>query len=491
MFMISVRSVRYRLLLSVNSAIVVLLAVFLILDHRREIAERVAEKHVALEATAKTLLPAVTHMRTFGEEAVQRYIDDVCGSMHESLSPGHHIAVAFDGTVQQALAHHRASAEIVEAMKTAADSPGHRAGFREHELVVGAHQEGDTVIYVSEFMSNIRQAARARALERLPRIVLLVLVTVMVVNLVFLQMAARPLRQLVEAVRRIAQGEFGLRTGPFRSEEFDQLAAAVNSMSSTLADNQRRRRNEMDRARSIQEQLLPREVDAPGMRLAHFYQPAADVAGDYFDVLTLPEGACLAAIADVTGHGVPAALSAAMLKAYLQDASDHHDDPSDILRFVNRRWPGAAQTENFATMFVAVVAPDRRTVRYASAGHDPALLVKADGSVIELSSTGMVLGILDNVEWTAETLAAGPGDRLLLATDGVTEAISPAGELFGRQRLARELEQCAGRAIEECISRIRDAIIEHCGSRLPTDDMTLLALELGEVREPFEIKRPS
>ena len=77
--MISVRSVRYRLLLSVNSAIVLLLAAFLILDYRREIAERVAEKHVALEATAKTLLPAVTHMRTFGEEAVQRYIDDVCG----------------------------------------------------------------------------------------------------------------------------------------------------------------------------------------------------------------------------------------------------------------------------------------------------------------------------------------------------------------------------------------------------------------------------
>ena len=142
-------------------------------------------------------------------------------------------------------------------------------------------------------------------------------------------------------------------------------------------------------------------------------------------------------------------------------------------------------------MFVAIADPDRSSLRYASAGHDPALLLKANGNLTELSSTGIALGILDDAQWTTETLTVGPGDRLLLATDGLTEAISPAGELFGRQRLARELEQCAGRAIEECISRIRDAINEHCGSRVPTDDMTLLALEIGEVREPFGTKRPS
>lgn len=481
--MISVRSVRFRLLAAVNTAIVLLLGVFLIVDYRQEIAARVAEKHVALEEETKTLLPAVSRMRPYGQAAVQRYIDDVCGRMQDSLSPGHHIAVELNGTVLQAVAHHRASAAIFDAMQQAATSPSHRARVGKEELVVGSTRQAGTVVYVSEYMSNLRRTARGQILRRLPRIVLLVLVTVMVVNLVFLRMAARPLRKLVAAVRRIAQGEFGLQTGPFASEEFDQLAAAVNSMSSSLAEHQRRRQSEMDRARSIQEQLLPGEVDVPGLQLAHFYRPAEDVAGDYYDIIALPSGACLVTVADVTGHGVPAALSAAMLKAYLQDASEHHDDPGDILRFLNHRLTGIAQTDNFATMFVAVVDSDRNTLRYASAGHDPGLLLSADGRVRELPSTGLVLGVLDDADWTTETLAVGPGDRLLLATDGVTEAISPAGELFGRQRLARQFEQCAGQAIDECISRIRHAVAEHCDTRVPTDDITLLALEILEVRE--------
>jgi len=306
-----------------------------------------------------------------------------------------------------------------------------------------------------------------------PRIVLLVLVTAIVVNLVFLRMAARPLRKLVEAVQRIAQGEFGLQTGPFRSEEFDHLAEAVNTMSTALAENERRRRNEMDRARNIQQQLLPGKVDVPGLRLAHFYRPAEDVAGDD----------CLVAVADVTGHGVPAALSATMLKAYLQDASEHYDDPGDILRSLNRRLTGIAQTENFATMFVALVDSQRCTLRYASAGHDPGLLLRADGSVTELPSTGLVLGVLDDADWTTEFLGVATGDRLLLSTDGVTEAHSPAGELFGRRRLVREFKASAGQAIDQCISRIHHATAEHWGSRVPTDDITLLALEIVEVRE--------
>jgi sigma-B regulation protein RsbU (phosphoserine phosphatase) len=363
-----------------------------------------------------------------------------------------------NNTVLQAVAHRRASTAIFEAMKWAAAAPTHRAQFGDEELVVGSSGQDGTTVYVSEYVSNIRRAARGQILRRLPRIVLLVLVTAIVVNLVFLRMAARPLRKLVEAVRRIGQGEFGLQTGPFRSEEFDYLAGAVNTMSAALAENENRRRSEMDRAGNIQQQLLPGEVDVPGLRLAHFYRPAEDVAGDYLDIIALPGGDCLVAVADVTGHGVPAALSATMLKAYLQDASEHHRDPSDILRFLNHRLTGVAPTENFATMFVAVVDSDRSTLRYASAGHDPGLLMRANGSVTELPSTGLVLGILDDADWSTEILTVGQHDRLLLTTDGVTEAFSPAGKLFGRERLADEFMASASQAIEECSKQIRHAI---------------------------------
>ena len=118
--MMHIRSVRFRLLAAANTAIVLLLGVFLILDYRQEIVGRVAEKHTALEEETKTLLPAVLRIRLHGDQAVQRYIDDVCGRMQDSSSPGHHIAAQMNATVLQAVAHHRASIAIFEVMRQAA-----------------------------------------------------------------------------------------------------------------------------------------------------------------------------------------------------------------------------------------------------------------------------------------------------------------------------------------------------------------------------------
>lgn len=477
--MISLRSARFRLLAAVNVALALLLGVFLVLGYRREIAERVAEKHVALEEEAKTLLPGVVRIRPYGVQAVQHYVDDVCGRMRDAFSPGHHIALRLDDTVLQAAAHHRASDEIFEAMQAAAQSPQHRVDFKDEGLVVGSSQQGDATVYVSEYLSVIRQAARTQALRRLRRIVLLMVVTAIVVNMVFLRMAARPLRQLVGTVRQIADGQLGVRAGPFKSEEFDYLADAVNSMSSSLAETERRRRLEMVRARAIQEQLLPNQVKVPGLRFAHSYRPAEDVAGDYFDMIPLPDGACLACVADVAGHGIPAALSAMMIKAYLQDASEHHGNPAEILRFLNHRLAVLSQTDNFATMCIAVIDSDRQTLRYASAGHEAGILLNRDGHVAELPSTGLVLGIIADARWTTETLNVHPGDRLLLVTDGVTEAMNREEELFGRKRLTGTFQACKDVEIHEAIKRIGQAVSEHCAGQPQTDDVTLLALEIA------------
>ncbi|MFO7903998.1 MAG: SpoIIE family protein phosphatase [Pirellulaceae bacterium] len=450
------------------------------MDYHQEITRRVAEKHIALKDETKTLLPAVTRVRLHGEEAVQRYIDDVCGRMRDRSSPGHHIAVELGDSALQAAAHHRASTAMFAAMKQAAGTPSHRAHVGDEDLVVGSSREDGAVIYVSEYMSNIRRAAREQVFERLPLLLLLMVVTALVINLVFLRMAARPLRQLVDTVRRITRGEFGLQTGPFKGDEFNHLAAAVNSMSSSLAEHERQRRAERLHARHIQGQLLSGDVKVSGLRLAHFLQPAEDVAGDYYDIISMPDGACLLCIADVTGHGVPAALSATMLKAYLQDATDHHADPGGILRFVNHRLAGVSRTDNFATMFVAVVSSDRKRLSYSSAGHGPGLLFRCSGDLDELPSTGLILGVRKEADWKVETRAIGLGDRLVLTTDGVTEAMNDEGQLFGKQRLARELQQCKEIPIEECVGRIRRAVSAHRGAGTPTDDTTLLAIEVQE-----------
>jgi len=476
--MIRTRSVRFRLLAAVNAAIVLLIGIFVMLDYRREIAERVAEKHVALEEETKTLLPAVLRIRRHGREAVQRYIDEVCGHMRDDPSPGHHIAVRLDGEVLQAVAHHRASAEMFAAMRDAAGSPGYRAPFGNEELVVGTSKKGDAVVYVSEYVSDIRQAARGQVLRRLPRIVLLLAVTAVVVNVAFLRMAARPLRQLVDTARRIGEGELGAQAGPFATDEFSYLAEAVNSMSRSLAEVERGRREEMARARRIQEQLQPGAPEVPGLTFAHLYQPAEDVAGDYYDVLRLDDGTWLVAIADVSGHGVPAALSAMMLKAFLLDAGGHHCDPGEVLAFINHRLAVVCRTENFASMFLARWDPRANTIRYASAGHESGLLLDPQGGLSELPSTGLLLGVSEDGTWATETLVVGPRDRLLLVTDGATEAMNHQGELFGRARLAQTFKAGRDEEIDAALRRIDRAIAEHSAGHARTDDLTVLALEV-------------
>jgi serine phosphatase RsbU (regulator of sigma subunit) len=367
-------------------------------------------------------------------------------------------------------------------MTAATKSPTHRAEFGEKELVVGTSRQADTVVYVSEYMSDIREAALRKVLRRVPRIVLLAVVTAIVVNLVFLRMAARPLRHLVDTVRKIGSGQLGIQTRPFGSEEFAYLAEAVNHMSRSLDEMEQTRRKEMVRARRIQEQLLPDETDLPGLAFSYIYKPAEEVAGDYYDIVRLRDGTLLVCIADVTGHGVPAALTATMLKAFLMDASEYHSDPAEILEFINHRLAVVCHTESFVTMFVARWNPDAKTLQYASAGHETGLLLTSKGGLIELPSTGLVLGIVEDAAWETATRGFDQGDQLLLVTDGVTEAMNPAEELFGRQRLAAAFEACKDIGIHEAVRQIGQTIADHCADRPQTDDLTLLAFKVQNSR---------
>ncbi len=474
--MVRLRSFRFQLLTAVNAAIVVLMGVFLVIDYRTEIDRRVAEKHAALEEEVDTLLPAIRQLQPLGAAAVQRYIDDVCGRMRDTVSPGHHIAVESDGQVLQAVAHHRASPEIFAAMRRAANSPTHQAGFGDERLLAASRREGNTAVYASEYVTHIRRAANRRAFQRAFRIVWLALATGVVVNVVFARLADRPLQQLVETVRQIEQGRLGIQTGPFRSDEFGYLAQAVNSMSSSLAEQERRRRAEMARARGIQQQLLPQDVEAPGLQFATLYRPADDVAGDYYDILPLRDGTWLVCIADVTGHGVSAALSATMLKAFLQEAIEHHCEPSAILRSVNHRLSVACRTENFASMCVVRCDVGANRLQYASAGHETGLLLSPDGRLTELPSTGLLLGIVADVDWQTHAVPIRAGDRLLLATDGATEAMNDREEMFGRPRLGETWQAVRHLPLDEALERLGRVVEQFCGDRQATDDLTLLAV---------------
>ena len=152
------RSIRFQLLLAVNLPLAVLATLFLVIEFRREMSDRVAEKRTALDEEAKAMLPAVMHIRDHGVDRVQHYIDAVCGRMQDSDSPGHHIAVVLPGAVLQAEAHHRASPQMMLALQLAAESPNRRALVGEKEIIVGNYGQDGINVFVSEAMESLRRS---------------------------------------------------------------------------------------------------------------------------------------------------------------------------------------------------------------------------------------------------------------------------------------------------------------------------------------------
>lgn len=472
-------TIRSRLLLAVNLPLAVLVAVFLVYDYSRELGQRLEDKRIALEEEAKTVLPAVLQVRHHGASSVQQYIDTVCGRMQDADSPGHHIAVELDGETFQAVAHHRASPEIMLAMREAASAPSHRAAFGETELLVGAHQRDGATAYVSESLENLRAAVMGDIVRRLAGFALLAIVAALVVNVVLVRVVSKPLDRLVGTVQEIGAGQLGAEADSFSTAELDYLAGEINAMSSSLAAADRDRKTQMAKARDIQRNLLPQDIDAPGIRVGHIFEPADDVGGDYYDILPLDDGAWLFCVADVTGHGVPAAMTAAMLKTLLLQAAERFTSPAEMLHLINQRFTEVCLVGDFVTMALVRADPRTGSLTYASAGHEPAWLLPHTGQARELSSTGMILGINAEATWDDMAIGVATGDRLLIVTDGVSETLNGEGKMFGRQRLAHVLAESHDLSVEQTAGRINEAVKDFRSGTAQTDDVTLVLVEVS------------
>ncbi len=471
-------TIRFQLLVVVNSVLVFFVAFFLVMDYRRDLAGRLEEKHIALEEEANILLPAVIQLHHHGTAAVQQYIDVVCGRMQMETSPGHHIAVQIPDAMLQATSHGRASPEMLTALENAADSSNHRATFGNTDLIVGVVGNDNFTIYVAETLANVKRAVRTAFTRRLAGVVVVLLVAAVIVNLVLLRAVTNPIQRLVTTVQQIGRGQLGIQSESFRSTELDYLASEITGMSMSLASADRDRKSQMDRACDIQQHLLPKEIPTPGLRVAYLFRPAEEIGGDYYDILPLKDGSWLICVADVTGHGVPAAMSAAMLKTLLLQAVETHTSPVELLDVVNRRFTAVSLLDDFVSMILLRVEPQAGRFQYASAGHEPGWLISSNKNHRELSSTGLLLGIDEQATWEEVTIETTIGDRLIILTDGVTEMFDQQGKLFGRKRLFRLLTECQELTIDQTAERIDEALAAYRGEARQHDDVTAVLVEL-------------
>ena len=230
-------------------------------------------------------------------------------------------------------------------------------------------------------------------------------------------------------------------------------------------------------AEETQRSLLPREIPKlDHLKLSAFCRPTRYVGGDFYDFQVMPAGDLLFVIADVSGKGVAASVLSSMILGCLQLRLQDGDPPASALNRLNR-FLCTKSSGKFATMFLCSIAPDGKG-QYISAGHNPAFIYRAaDGTIDELASTSLILGMFDFAMFEATPIELRPGDVLLAYSDGLTEAENVQEEMFGEDRVKEIIRREAPAGTDRLHDAVIASIAEFTRGRDQSDDITLVIAE--------------
>ena len=305
------------------------------------------------------------------------------------------------------------------------------------------------------------------------------------------------IHELFVGTSRVRQGDFTYKIPIRTRDQLGDLAESFNSMTASMGNlleqkaEKERLEQELRIARTIQMSLLPQgPLSRPGVALAAHSEPAREVGGDYYDVLPLGGRRFGLLIADVSGKGASAALYMAELKGLILALSPRYQSPRELLIDANRILSPHLDARSFITMTYAIVDIDASTMTYARAGHCPLIHVPGPGASVPgtriLAPDGLVLGLkLDSGEMferllSEDTFALGPGDMVVLYTDGLSEAMNEEFDCFGEERLEAAIESRRHLPLEEIRDGILDDIRTFVAGGEQHDDMTLLLLKMDD-----------
>jgi sigma-B regulation protein RsbU (phosphoserine phosphatase) len=294
---------------------------------------------------------------------------------------------------------------------------------------------------------------------------------------------SRPFHDIIAVLHQIKNGRLNRRVRVVSNDEIGYTGDAINEMAAGLQERERMRRS-LSLAREVQQSLLPsKALQIPGIQIVGTSLYCDEIGGDYFDFMELRHSGprkLAAVIADVSGHGVPAALLMTGLRALLRARTTLPGGPQEVVRFLNQQVSlDTEETGQFVTLFYLQVEPQTRSLEWVRAGHEPAYLYRPQADRFEtLDGQGAALGIEEHSQYTVNRAFVRPGEILVLTTDGIFETRC-GQEMFGRLRFMEVVR----RSHHLNAAGIRDAVLaavdDFRGQTPQEDDLTLVVIKFA------------
>jgi len=270
----------------------------------------------------------------------------------------------------------------------------------------------------------------------------------------------------------------------FTLDDLDLLAAVTNQVAFAVANARMHRRlllqertaRDLQLARQVQESFLPRQFPKiAGMQFCASYKAALEVGGDFYDFIPLAGDRLGIVVGDISGKGIPAALMMARMSSAVREFAQTEDEPRAVLGKLNGRMASMNAGDSFLTVIFAVLNPAARALRMANAAHPPPILRRrSTGLATEIQvCTNFPVGAVDDAEFEQEDFQLAPGDLVCFYSDGITEAMNAAGELYGSARLKAAAARPAASA-QELMDNILKDLHAHVGGAYQSDDFTIV-----------------
>ncbi len=316
-------------------------------------------------------------------------------------------------------------------------------------------------------------------------VLLIVYFAALVIAFVLVGSLVRNVNRLTRATQAVARGDFSVRIQSRSRDQvgdltrsFDGMAESIQKLLVETAEKQRIQ-SELQIARTIQHKLLPpAEASRPGFSVLAHFEPVAEIGGDYYDYIEMPDGRTAIALGDVSGHGLPTGLLVAMAKAALATLLEAGHSGAELFGRLNDLIHRSTETRHYMTLVLLAYDPRTRRGLLTNAGQLAPYRISG-GRVEALSLPGLPLGLFPDRSFPEEEYTFGSGDMVVFLTDGFVEAVDANDEAFGFERLESLLAAHAAGGAPEVRDALLAAVNAHTGGRAADDDRTLLILTLG------------